>query len=56
MIYYKMRNVNNQNVENMIEKYENMLNYQGITCPHCQNKDLRYCDTYERNVIENGKE
>lgn len=51
-----MRNVNNQNVEDMIETYEKMLNYQGIVCPNCQNQDLRYCDTYERNVIENGKE
>lgn len=51
-----MRNVNNQNVENIIKTYENMLNYMGIICPRCQNQDLRYCDTYERNVIESGKE
>ena len=40
----------------MIETYENTLNYMGIVCPNCQNQDLRYCDTYERNAIENSEE
>lgn len=51
-----MKNVNNQNTENSIKVYENMLNFPGIKCPECNKSDFTYCKGYSRNVVDNGKE
>lgn len=50
MVILKLKNVNN-NIEEMINEYENMLNIWGFKCPKCECEGFNYYGSYYRNVI-----